>query len=40
LTGLAGWVSLEAFDFAPGAERLANESLRHLEAQIALIESK
>ena len=27
-----GWVSLEAFDFTPGAERLANESLRHLEA--------
>src|ERR1019366_729173 len=30
----AGWVSLEAFDFTPGAERLANESLRHLEAVI------
>jgi sugar phosphate isomerase/epimerase len=30
-----GWVSLEAFDFTPGAERLANESLRHLEAEIA-----
>jgi hypothetical protein len=27
-------VSLEAFDFTPGAERLANESLRHLENQI------
>ncbi|HUA61792.1 MAG TPA: sugar phosphate isomerase/epimerase family protein [Verrucomicrobiae bacterium] len=26
-----GWVSLEAFDFSPGAERLAEESLRHLE---------
>jgi sugar phosphate isomerase/epimerase len=26
-----GWVSLEAFDFAPGAERIASESLRHLE---------
>ena len=32
--GYAGWVSLEAFDFTPGAERLANESLRHLESQI------
>ena len=32
---IAGWVSLEAFDFTPGAERLANESLRHLESQIA-----
>jgi D-psicose/D-tagatose/L-ribulose 3-epimerase len=31
----AGWVSLEAFDFTPGAERLAHESLRHLESEIA-----
>lgn len=30
-----GWISLEAFDFTPGAETLGNESLRHLEAQIA-----
>jgi sugar phosphate isomerase/epimerase len=30
-----GWISLEAFDFTPGAERLANESLRHLEREIA-----
>lgn len=30
-----GWVSLEAFDFTPGAERLANESLRYLEKEIA-----
>ena len=26
------WVSVEAFDFKPGAERIANESLRHLKA--------
>ena len=32
--GYTGWISLEAFDFTPGAERLANESLRHLESQI------
>ncbi len=30
-----GWISLEAFDFTPGAERLAEESLRHLETQIS-----
>lgn len=30
-----GWVSLEAFDFTPGAEKIANDSLRHLESQIA-----
>ncbi|MBZ5582315.1 MAG: sugar phosphate isomerase/epimerase [Acidobacteriia bacterium] len=33
--GYAGWISLEAFDFTPGAERLANESLRYLEKEIA-----
>jgi D-psicose/D-tagatose/L-ribulose 3-epimerase len=33
-----GWISLEAFDFTPGAERLAAESLRHLEKVIAGIE--
>ncbi len=30
-----GWISLEAFDFTVGAERLANESLRHLEKETA-----
>ena len=34
-----GWVSLEAFDFTPGAERLANESLRHLTSQIASLQT-
>jgi sugar phosphate isomerase/epimerase len=33
--GYQGWISLEAFDFTPGPERLANESLRHLEREIA-----
>jgi D-psicose/D-tagatose/L-ribulose 3-epimerase len=33
--GYPGWVSLEAFDFNPGAETIANGSLRYLEARIA-----
>jgi sugar phosphate isomerase/epimerase len=32
--GYRGWVSLEAFDFTPGPEKLAEESLRHLESCI------
>ena len=34
-----GWVSLEAFDFKPGAEKIANDSLRYLEARIAELPS-
>ena len=34
-----GWISLEAFDFDYGAERLAAESLRHLENAIGQITS-
>ncbi len=33
--GYGGWISLEAFDFTPGPERLAEASLRHLEMEIA-----
>lgn len=29
-----GWISLEVFDFTPGAETIANESLRFMERQI------
>jgi D-psicose/D-tagatose/L-ribulose 3-epimerase len=32
--GYQGWISLEAFDFSFGAERLTEESLRHLEREI------
>lgn len=35
--GYRGWISLEAFDFSYGAERLVEESLRHLEREIAQI---
>jgi len=34
-----GWVSLEAFNFNPGAETIANESLRYLEARISELPS-
>ena len=37
--GYAGWISLEAFDFTPGPVRIANESLRHLESEIAQLPS-
>jgi D-psicose/D-tagatose/L-ribulose 3-epimerase len=37
--GYKGWISLEAFDFTPGAEVLANQSLRHLENQIHQLQS-
>ena len=30
-----GWISMEAFDFTPGAEKLAGESIEHLNRQIA-----
>jgi D-psicose/D-tagatose/L-ribulose 3-epimerase len=37
--GYEGWISLEAFDFTPGAETLATESLRHLEKEILQLPS-
>ena len=32
--GYSGWISLEAFDFKPGAETIAAESLRFIEAEL------
>lgn len=32
-----GWVSLEAFDFSGGPDKVVEESLRYLEQQIALL---
>ena len=33
--GYQGWISMEAFDFSAGAEKIANDSLRYLEAEIS-----
>lgn len=35
--GYCGWVSLEAFNFEPGAEKIASESLAYLESEISKI---
>ncbi len=37
--GYGGWISLEAFDFAPGPERIASDSLRFIEGEIAKIDA-
>jgi len=34
-----GWVSVEVFSFKPGAERIANDSLRYLESKVAGLNS-
>ncbi len=33
--GYSRWVSMEAFDFSPGADRITEEGLRHLQAESA-----
>lgn len=35
--GYQGWISLEVFDFKPGAAKIANDSLRYIESQIELL---
>ena len=36
--GYRHWISLEAFDFTPGPERIATESLRYIKAEIERID--
>ena len=32
--GYSRWISLEAFDFTPGAEKIATDSLRYIQGEI------
>jgi sugar phosphate isomerase/epimerase len=33
-----GWVSMEVFDFTPGAEKMVNESIAYLRDEIAKLD--
>jgi len=37
--GYHGWISLEAFDFKPGAEKIASESLRYIKGELEKIDA-
>ena len=37
--GYTGWLSAEVLDFSPGAEKIAQDSLRYLESVIARLDA-
>jgi sugar phosphate isomerase/epimerase len=37
--GYTGWLSAEVFDFSPGAEKIAQDSLRYMESVIARLDA-
>ncbi len=36
--GFGGWVSMEVFDFSPGAEKIVNESIAYLKREISALQ--
>jgi sugar phosphate isomerase/epimerase len=38
--GYRGWVSVEVFDYRPGADRLARESIRYMRKCVETVRAK